>query len=492
MFGLFGSSSPFDIDVEKATSPNNTTEQWDTIIDICDKAPANSKNAKDCIRSIMKRIAHEDPHVAIQAITLLDACIKNCGKTFHLEVASRDFETEFQRLMVKSSPPVAQKMRVSLKKWAENEFKSDHQLNLIPSLYKKLLNDGLDFKENVVKSKTPTISNDPNVVSSQQEEEDIAKAIELSLQEKDVSVKKHSGSNSQSTSTIYPNMCLDVKSTKNTPKKEGRTVRALYDFEAAEDNELTFISGDLIVVLDDSDENWWTGYNDRGEGLFPANFVTADLNINNELNHSQNKMNEKGNDEYGSKPKTEIIQIDEMKIDRLLFLLHEANPEDPTQDTEEMFVLEAQVNKMLPLIDSELESVDRNHAKLTQLSTNLVEAINMYHILMRESEGLGSPHVYRQQFYGAPHHNMPIPHSSISHLHSQNHLLDPRYQHNMNDQYRQNPYIATGLASLSQQTPQQHTYLPNTVMTTQIQDNSQHLPNQQPPLHDHHGYQLPR
>lgn len=56
------------------------------------------------------------------------------------------------------------------------------------------------------------------------------------------------------------------------------------------------------------------------------------------------------------------------------------------QDSEEMFVLEAQVNQMLPLIDNELERVDRHHAKLTQLSTSLVEAINMYHLLMREAD----------------------------------------------------------------------------------------------------------
>lgn len=98
--------------LEKATSENNTTEQWDVIIDICDKAAANSKNSKDCIRAIMKRMGHNDPHVAIQAITLLDSCIKNCGKNFHLEIASRDFETEFQRLMTKNPIPVAQKMRM--------------------------------------------------------------------------------------------------------------------------------------------------------------------------------------------------------------------------------------------------------------------------------------------------------------------------------------------------------------------------------------------
>lgn len=51
-----------------------------------------------------------------------------------------------------------------------------------------------------------------------------------------------------------------------------------------------------------------------------------------------------------------------------------------------MYTLEQHVNHMLPILDNELERVDRNHAKLTQLSTQLVEAINMYHMLMRDSD----------------------------------------------------------------------------------------------------------
>lgn len=55
----------------------------------------------------MRRMGHTDPHVVMQAITLLDALSNNCGKPLHLEVASRDFETEFRRLLAKAQPKVS-------------------------------------------------------------------------------------------------------------------------------------------------------------------------------------------------------------------------------------------------------------------------------------------------------------------------------------------------------------------------------------------------
>lgn len=39
-------------------------------MEICDKVGNSSPNAKDCLRSIMKRLNNPDPHIVMQAITV--------------------------------------------------------------------------------------------------------------------------------------------------------------------------------------------------------------------------------------------------------------------------------------------------------------------------------------------------------------------------------------------------------------------------------------
>ncbi|OMJ25995.1 Drebrin-like protein B [Smittium culicis] len=54
---------------------------------------------------------------------------------------------------------------------------------------------------------------------------------------------------------------------------------ALYDYSALEDGELSFDEGELITNVDFPSDEWWQGFNSKGQfGLFPANYVELSKN----------------------------------------------------------------------------------------------------------------------------------------------------------------------------------------------------------------------
>jgi len=58
--------------------------------------------------------------------------------------------------------------------------------------------------------------------------------------------------------------------------KQGQTATAHYDYEAVEDNELSFPDGAKVTNIEFPDDDWWFGEYNGKSGLFPANYVQLD------------------------------------------------------------------------------------------------------------------------------------------------------------------------------------------------------------------------
>jgi len=53
----------------------------------------------------------------------------------------------------------------------------------------------------------------------------------------------------------------------------GRKVKATNDYQAAEDDELTLKTGDIITVISEESDGWLKGENKGNIGIFPSNFT---------------------------------------------------------------------------------------------------------------------------------------------------------------------------------------------------------------------------
>ncbi|XP_069022047.1 ADP-ribosylation factor-binding protein GGA1-like [Embiotoca jacksoni] len=85
--------------INKATNPLNKETDWDSIKGFCDQLDNEPEGPQLATRLLAHKIQSPQEWEAMQALMLLDTCMKNCGKRFHVEVGKFRFLNELIKVV---------------------------------------------------------------------------------------------------------------------------------------------------------------------------------------------------------------------------------------------------------------------------------------------------------------------------------------------------------------------------------------------------------
>ncbi|XP_069847516.1 arf-GAP with SH3 domain, ANK repeat and PH domain-containing protein 1 isoform X7 [Dipodomys merriami] len=89
-------------------------------------------------------------------------------------------------------------------------------------------------------------------------------------------IQKQASEDSNDLTPTLPETPVPLPRKINTGKSKVRRVKTIYDCQADNDDELTFIEGEVIVVTGEEDQEWWIGHIEgqpERKGVFPVSFV---------------------------------------------------------------------------------------------------------------------------------------------------------------------------------------------------------------------------
>ncbi|KAL0953380.1 hypothetical protein HGRIS_004619 [Hohenbuehelia grisea] len=180
MFGG-GASNPYDDIVVKTTDENLTSENWELILNLCDKVlDEGQEGARNVIAAILKRLAHRNPNVQLYALTLAEALSKNCAIEVHREIASRAFTQGLEKLITdRNTHDKVKRRALSLIAQWTAEFENDSTLGVMEDCYKNLKTKNFKF-ETPQEAPPPTVDDDIR----RKEEEELQRVLEMSMQDK--------------------------------------------------------------------------------------------------------------------------------------------------------------------------------------------------------------------------------------------------------------------------------------------------------------------
>ncbi|XP_040046975.2 TOM1-like protein 2 isoform X1 [Gasterosteus aculeatus] len=142
-------STPVGQCIERATDGGLQNEDWTLNMEICDIINETDEGPKDATRALKKRLGgNKNYREVMLALTVLETCVKNCGRRFHVQVANRDFidGVLVKIISPKTNPPtiVQDKVLALIQSWAD-AFRSCPDLTGVVHIYEELKRKGIEF-----------------------------------------------------------------------------------------------------------------------------------------------------------------------------------------------------------------------------------------------------------------------------------------------------------------------------------------------------------
>ncbi|XP_063919671.1 TOM1-like protein 2 isoform X2 [Zophobas morio] len=163
-FGNALGGNPFSTQVgsriEQATDGTLASENWSLNMEICDLVNETEDGPRDAVKAIRKRLAQnagKNYTVVMYTLTVLETCVKNCGKKFHVLICNKDFVLELVKLIgPKNDPPTAvqEKVLSLIQSWAD-AFRNLPEMSGVVSVYQDLLAKGIEFPATDLDSMAP-------------------------------------------------------------------------------------------------------------------------------------------------------------------------------------------------------------------------------------------------------------------------------------------------------------------------------------------------
>lgn len=419
-------SNPFDDLVTKATDENLTGEDWETILNLCDKVQdEGEQGAQNAIAALLKRLAHRSPNVQLYALSVSEALSKNCGIVLHRELASRVFTQGLERLVTdRTTHDKVRKRALGLIAMWAAEFEHDPSLGMMEECYTSLAAKNYKF-ETPNEPPPPTVDDEVR----RREEEELQRALEMSLRDRggrngynlnqsasrvgasDSSVGSSAAGPSTGTGETYPSGYVPARSpptaaasNSSLPAQTSPSsavarapasvsvvtrVRALHTFEATEPGELPFERGDVIRVVDRAYRDWWRGQLRGRTGIFPVNYVEP--------------LPEPSAAELAREAEQEAaIFAQAANVDRLLTLLRDLDSSgERLADNEEIQELYRSCMTLRPKIVKLIDKYSQKRADLVVMNEAFVKARTLFDRMMEESLARHAA-AYESPGYGYP------------------------------------------------------------------------------------------